>query len=79
MGRKARNKQAPPAPLPGSDLDKRSGKGKKKSSAAADAAKPFKAAGGKAAQAKPAARKPRVKAVDRVDEDSDDEEALKQG
>ncbi|WOO85489.1 25S rRNA (cytosine-C(5))-methyltransferase nop2 [Vanrija pseudolonga] len=77
MGRKARNKQAPPTPLPGSDLDKsKKSKGKKKAPSTANPAKAVKATSlptpGKA-------RKPRVKAVDRVDDDSDAEEALQQG
>lgn len=71
MGRKARLKQAPPKPLPGSDMDK---KRKKKGSAAPNPTKAIKAT-----KSAPVNRKQRVKAVDRVDEDSDDEDALQGG
>ncbi|KAL7422268.1 rRNA (cytosine-C5-)-methyltransferase nop2 [Cryptotrichosporon argae] len=79
MGRKARTKQADPAPLPGSDMDRsrRGGKGKKKAPSGPDLTRPFKAT--KARPAKALKRRERVKAVDRVDDDSDVDDALVQG
>lgn len=72
MGRKARLKQAPPKPLPGSDMDKTR---RKRGSAAPNPAKAIKAS-----KPAPVKRKQqRVKAVDRVDDDSDAEDALEGG
>jgi ribosomal RNA methyltransferase Nop2 len=89
MGYKARNKQAPPQPLPGSDLDRRSkSKGKKKASTSqrGDDRKAAKAPRGVGARStkergRRAADGPRrAKKVDAVDEDESDlEDALRQG
>lgn len=73
MGRKAQRKQGPPTPLPGSDAVKPKKGGKKRGSAA-----PTPAAGLKATTPLRQPKRPRVKAVDRVDEDSEDE-ALQAG
>ncbi len=70
MGRKAKNKQAPPKPLPGS-IPERKQSNKKRSKSAPSELKAIKAKAAKSARAK------RVKPVDRVDEDSDVDEALR--
>lgn len=84
MGRKAERKQGPPRPLPGSDMA-HSGKKpnrKRSKSGGSSEVKSLKSTGpgSKHAQKKMQKEiKRRVKAVDRVDEDSDIEEALKPG
>lgn len=89
MGRKADRKQAPPRPLPGSDLDprrKNNGKGKRKAPSTPDARGKFKAAKGVAARSSKDRQKRvqvqggRRKKVDEVEEDDSDlEDALRQG
>jgi hypothetical protein len=85
MGRKAKNKQAPVAPLPGnhtpsSSLGKRS-KGKKKASSATNDKSALKSKGLAVRHAKDrAVAVQRVKKVDVVDEDDSDlDEALQPG
>ena len=86
MGRRARNKQAAPTPLRGSDLDRvrKGDKGKRKAPSTPDSRKSFKAAKGVGAKSsKDRQRKVlqrRTKAVDVVDEDDSDlDDALQQG
>lgn len=82
MGRKAKNKQAPPAPLPGnhtptSGPSKRS-KGKKKAPSTSNDKSALKSKGLLARHEKDRAK--RVKKVDVVDEDDSDlDEALRPG
>lgn len=84
MGYKQKHKQAPPRPLPGSAEagKRRRDKGKKKaSSAATDERKSFKSIkSGKAIERKvlPVHRRGKKHEIE-PEEDSDDEEALKQG
>lgn len=80
MGRKAKNKQAPPTPLPGSTGERKqkpANKKRAKSSAAGAEIKGIKSRGPAAKSIKE--RQRRVKAVDRVDDDSDLDEALRPG
>lgn len=85
MGRKAKNKQAGPIPLPGSDLDKsRNFKGKKRAPSSQDDRKKFKSVktsglSGKSLREQNRRKVERVKKVDEVDEDSDLDEALQTG
>lgn len=80
MGRKARMKQGPPKPLPGSDMEKTKRAARKKKAPSTPAASaPFKAGAGKGPGGGRKPVRPRVKAVDRVDADSDVEDALQQG
>lgn len=86
MGRKADRKQAPPKPLPGSDLDpRRKNGGKRRAPSTPDARGTFKAAKGVGARsAKDRQRKvdgrSRGKKIDEVIEDESDlEDALQRG
>ncbi|RXK40602.1 ribosomal RNA methyltransferase Nop2 [Tremella mesenterica] len=83
MGRKAKNKQAAPTPLVGSDLDRRRDKGKRKAPSGSDNRKSLKAAKGvnaKSSKDRQRRLQPRVKKVDVVDDDdSDIEDALRPG
>ena len=85
MGRKAKNKQAPPAPLPGHFPERKSKTaGKKRAkSATNDKVKGLKSRGPTAKSTKERQKseiRKRVKAIDRVDEDdSDMDDALRPG
>jgi len=83
MGYKSKNKQGPPRPLAGSDMDpkqKSGGKKRGRNYGKADA-KTIKQKGGAAKSDKERQKqiKQRVKKIDQVEEDSDLDEALQPG
>ena len=87
MGRRAKNKQSDPSPLPGSDIDRSrslKAKGKKKAPSTPDerrsvkAAKGVNAKSGKERRHKVVERRPK-KIDQEVEDDSDLEEALRPG
>lgn len=84
MGYKAKHKQAPPRPLPGSTepgKPRRRDKGKKRASAPNDEKSSIKAlaSGGRHKKVLPGKKRRKVDVVEEDEEDSDLEEALKQG
>ena len=82
MGRRAKNKQAPPLPLPGSALDKPKKRGKKASSlpSTRDQYKAVKGVGAKGAKDRQKRVVVRDRGIGEVDEDDSElDEALRPG